>query len=45
MRGRESDDKVSDVRKVRRKKKTNNGFSKHLPSTELIISVEEHDKY
>ena len=40
----ESDDNVVDIRKARRKKKTNTGFSNHLPRTELIISVEEHDK-
>ena len=31
----ESDDNVVDIKKACRKKKTNNGFSDHLPRTEL----------
>lgn len=40
----ESDDNVTDIKHARRKKNTNKGFSDHLPRTEVIIPVEQHNK-
>lgn len=40
----ESDDNVTDIKNARRKKNINRGFSDHLPRTEVIIPVEQHNK-